>query len=108
MTVVKLYKFQALVTLHPANDGGPCPKLDEAPCRTILRGRSVESGRCQFFSALVNRDGEMPFRHGSPRVQVTLRVAGDDVAEYLDIGSNFNLWLGSDVADGIVTRRLFV
>ena len=27
MTVVKLYKFQALVTLHPANDGGPCPKL---------------------------------------------------------------------------------
>jgi hypothetical protein len=108
MTVVRPYKFQALVTLHPADDGGPSPKLDEAPRRMVLRGRSVVSGHSQFFSVLVSRDGEMPFRHGSPRVQITLRVAGDDVADYLDVGSHFNLWLGEDVADGIVTRRLFV
>jgi hypothetical protein len=105
---VKLYKFQALITLHPADDGGPCPKLDEAPRRMVLRGRSVESGRSQFFSVLVSRDDELPFRQGNPRVQVTLRLAGDDVGDYLDIGSHFNLWLGTDVADGIVTRRLFV
>ncbi len=74
----------------------------------VLRGRSVESGLSQFFSVLVSRDGEMPFRAGNPRLQVILRVTGDDVADYLDIGSHFNLWLGEDVADGIVTRRLFV
>ena len=39
---------------------------------------------------------------------VTLRLAGDDVTDYLSIGGHFDLWLGSTVGDGIVTRRLFV
>jgi hypothetical protein len=39
---------------------------------------------------------------------VTLRIMGDDVADYLGIGSRFHLWLGGDVGLGVVTRRLFV
>jgi hypothetical protein len=39
---------------------------------------------------------------------VTLRVVGDDVTDYLDIGSHFNLWLGSDIGEGVVTRRLHI
>jgi hypothetical protein len=39
---------------------------------------------------------------------VTLRVAGDDVAEYLGVGRQFGLWLGEGIAEGVVTRRLFV
>jgi hypothetical protein len=37
---------------------------------------------------------------------VTLRVVGDDISDYLEIGSHFSLWLGSDVGRGVVTRRL--
>ena len=39
---------------------------------------------------------------------VTLRVIGDDVSDYLEIGSHFSLWSGVDVGQGIVTRRLLV
>jgi hypothetical protein len=105
---MKHYKFQALVTPYAANGGPPCPALDAAPRRMLLHGRSDHSGRGQFFSVLVSRDGDMPFPSGNPRLEVVLRIAGDDVAEYLGIGRHFTLWLGEDVAEGIVTRRLFV
>jgi hypothetical protein len=105
---MKQYKFQALVTLYAAEGGPPCPMLDAAPRRMVLRGRSDESGRSQFFSALVSRDGDMPFHSRNPRLEVIVRVAGDDVAEYLGVGRQFSLWLGEDVGEGIVTRRLFV
>ena len=39
---------------------------------------------------------------------MTLRGAGDDVADYLDVGRQFGLWLGGEVGEGVVTRRLFV
>lgn len=107
MKVVKLYKFQALVTLHAAGDGSPCPELGAAPRRMVLLGQSDESGRNQFFSALVSRDEDWRSL-GNPRVLVTLRVADDDVGHYLGIGRRFNLWLGGDVGEGVVTRRLFV
>ena len=42
----------------------------------------------------------------SPQVMVTLRVVGDDIAEYLAIGSHFGLWSGHDLGRGVVTRRL--
>ena len=37
---------------------------------------------------------------------VTLSVIGDDLADYLDIGSHFVLWSGRDAGEGVVTRRL--
>jgi hypothetical protein len=51
--------------------------------------------------------GEEPFRPGKPEVVVTLWVIGDDLADYLDIGSHFVLWSGRDAGEGVVTRRLF-
>jgi len=104
---MKRYTFQALVTLH-GGDGDPAATLCSAPRRMVLRGRNEESGRSQIFTALVSCDDEKPFRPGSPRYLATLRLAGDDVADYLSIGGHFDLWLGSTVGDGIVTRRLFV
>ena len=55
----------------------------------------------------MDADEEGPFRPGKPEVMVTLRVIGDDMADYLDIGGRFSLWSGSDVGQGVVTRRLF-
>lgn len=104
---MKRYKFQALVTLLPEGDG-PSARLGAAPCRMVLRGHNDESGRSQMFNALVSCDDEAPFRPASQTRLVTLRLAGDDVGDYFDIGGHFDLWLGHDVGHGVVTGRLFV
>ena len=105
---MKQYKFQALVTLYDGSDGDPGATLSSAPRRMVLRGRDEESGRSQIYTALVSCDDERPFQPGCPRFLATLRLAGDDVTDFLSIGGHFDLWLGSTVGDGIVTRRLFV
>jgi hypothetical protein len=105
---VKRYKFQALVNMGEDGDGGPRVTLGSAPRRMVLRGRNDESGHSQIFSALVSCEDEAPFRPHGHQMLVTLRMAGDDVADYFQIGGRFDLWLGSDVGNGTVTRRLFV
>jgi hypothetical protein len=105
---VKRYKFQALVNMGEDGDGGPRVMLGSVPRRMVLRGRNDESGHSQIFSALVSCEDEAPFRPHGHQMLVTLRMAGDDVAGYFQIGGRFDLWLGSDVGNGIVTRRLFV
>jgi hypothetical protein len=103
---VKRYKFQALVS--PAGgDGEAVGRLSSGSHRVVLRAENAATRRSQVFSALVDSDGEGPFRPGKPGIVVTLRVLGDDVADYLEIGSHFSLWLGNDVGQGVVTRRLF-
>lgn len=104
---MKRYKFQALVTLYESA-GGPRPELSSAPRRMVLRGRNDESGRSQVFTALVSCDDDGPFRPASSQVLAMLRLAGDDVTDYLSVGSHFDLWLGHDAGQGVVTRRLFV
>ena len=108
MADVNRYKYQALVRLYAGRDGGPDTTLGSTPRRMVLRGRNEETRRSQFFTALVSCDDDGPFRPGSRQLLVTLRMAGDDVAEYFDIGGHFDLWLGGDVGQGVVTRRLFV
>ncbi len=103
---MKLYKFQALVTLWPASNGGPGTELDANPRRMVVRARHRETHHSKIFSALVTSDGDAPVP-GSPSVVVTLRLTGDDVPDYLDIGEHFDLWRGGDIGQGIISRRLF-
>ena len=93
---------------HPLPGTRRRAKLSSGSHRMVLRVESSETNRSQVFAALVDGEDEGPFRPGKPEVVVTLRVIGDDVADYLDIGSHFSLWSGSDVGQGIVTRRLHV
>jgi hypothetical protein len=106
---MKRYKYQALVTLYPPHDGTPRPELGTDPRRMVVRAMNDESRRSQVFTALVSSDDNgRPFRPGADQVIVTLRLAGDDVGDHLHVGGHFDLWLGSDVGQGVVTRRLFV
>lgn len=105
---MKRYKFQALVTMGVNGDGGAGAMLGSAPRRLVLRGRNDETGRSQIFTALVSCEDEAPFRPKGHQMLVTLRLAGDDVAEYLYSGGHFDLWLGHEIGHGVVTRRLFV
>jgi hypothetical protein len=71
-------------------------------------GRSDGSRPSQVFNALASCDDDGPFRLGGRGVLVTLRSAGDDVTDHLEIGRHFGLWLGRDVGEVVITRRLFV
>jgi hypothetical protein len=101
---MKRCKFQALVTPNASDEARA--KLGSGSHRMVVRVENSETRRSQVFAALVDSE-EGPFRPGKPEVVVTLRVIGDDMADYLDIGSHFSLWSGSDVGRGVVTRRLF-
>ena len=104
---MKRYKFQALVTSYADDEGDTRAELSSGSHRMVLRAEN-ETRRCQVFSALVDGEDDGPFKAGSPQIMVTLRVVGDDVADYLGVGSHFSLWLGSDVGRGVVTRRLLL
>jgi hypothetical protein len=100
------YKFQALVTPYPDEDAGSRAKLSSGSHRMVLRAKNSETQHNQVFSALVDGEDAVPFGHEKPQIMITMQVVGDDVPDYLDIGSHFNLWLGSDIGEGVVTRRL--
>lgn len=105
---MKSYKFQVLVTVLPKGNGAPRVKLGPSPCRVVVRARNDETLRSQLFGALISSYYDGAFRPGSSRIIATLRITGDDVCDYLHIGSGFDLWAGRDVGEGVVTRRLFV
>ncbi len=104
---MKRYKFRAMVTPAADADGEARAKLTSGSHRMVLRAENSQTRRSQVFSALVDAD-DGSFRPGKPVIMVTLRVIGDDIADYLDIGRHFSLWQGSDVGQGVITRRLFV
>jgi hypothetical protein len=104
---MKRYKFQALVSPLPDGDGD-VPALSSGSHRMVLRAQNAETHRSQVFSALVDAEDSDQYQSGKQQIVVTLRVIGDDVTDYLDIGSHFSLWQGSDVGEGVVTRRLHI
>ncbi len=105
---MKRYEFQALVTMGGDGNGGSGVMLGSVPRPMVLRGRNDETGQSQIFTALVSWEDEAPFRPHGHQMLVTLRLAGDDVADYFHSGSRLDLWQGSDVGHGVVSRGLFV
>jgi len=103
---MKRYKFQALV--KPLRDGAGGAALSSGSHRMVLRAENAETHRTQVFSALVDADDSDSYQSGKPEIVVTLRVIGDDVTDYLNIGSHFSLWQGNDIGEGVVTRRLHI
>ena len=99
-------KFQALVTPDQGDDARA--KLSSGSHRMVLRAENAETHRTQVFSALVDADDSDSYQSGKPEIVVTLRVIGDDVTDYLNIGSHFSLWQGNDIGEGVVTRRLHI
>ena len=71
----------------------------------IFRPKSNERPQLEAVSSC---DDDGPFRPGGRQQLVTVRLAGDDVADYFDVGGHFDVWMGDDVGRGVVTRRLFV
>jgi hypothetical protein len=105
---MKRYKFQALVTPGPAAGGGLAALPPGQIRRMVVRGQHHETQGSQFFSALVADNGDGSGWLADDHVIVTIAVTADDPRAYFGIGDHFALWLGSDIADGVVTRRLYI
>ena len=111
----KPYKFQAFVTMSPAEMGGPAGPPTAASAtlppgeirRMAVRGEHHGTHDSHFFSALVANSGDSSDWIGDNHAIVTVMLTGDDPADYFTAGDHFALWLGHDIADGVVTRRLF-
>jgi hypothetical protein len=113
------YKFQAFLTLNPpgsADSPGRAGSDPIAPSalptgqiqRMTVRGEHHDTHGTHFFPALVANYGDSAEWIGSDHAIVTIRLYGDDPADYFSAGDHFALWLGHDIADGVVTRRLIV
>ena len=96
---MKRFKYQTLVTLAPARDGGPPAELPGPTCRMVVRARHRETRAAKMFSALVT---------GNRTLTLTVIVLGDDAGDYLAPGERFVLWRGSELGSGVVTSRIFV
>jgi len=99
------YKFQGFVTLpHPEESTLPAGKLT----RMTVLGERHGTHASHFFSALVANQGDGAEWCGESHAIVTVSLRGDDPGEFFSAGDHFSLWLGEQIADGVVTRRLFV
>jgi hypothetical protein len=76
--------------------------------RMTLRGEHHVTHGSHFFAALVANSGESSDWIGDNHAIVTIMLAGEDAADYFGAGDHFALWVGHDIADGVVTRRLFI
>jgi hypothetical protein len=105
---MRRYKFQALVHLAPAEAGAASAELPPGMTRyLVVRGQHRENHTSKIFSAMVSRDGDVVPQPAAPST-VTMVVVGDDVPQYLEPGDHFALWAGSDIGEGVVSRRLFI
>jgi hypothetical protein len=113
---IRPYKFQAFVTVNAGEDAdasGPPPTASATlppgtTKRITLRGEHHDTHGSHFFTALVANSGDSSEWIGDSHAIVTVMLAGEDAADYFSAGDHFALWVGHDIADGIVTRRLFM
>jgi hypothetical protein len=105
---MKSYKFQVLVTVRSAGNGPADVQLGPSPCRVVVRAVNEKTPAQSGFRCPDQQRLRRSVPAPKPRVLATLRVTGDDVGDYLHIGSHFGPWAGADVGEGVVTRRLFV
>jgi hypothetical protein len=119
---LKRCKFRAFLTLSPPlpresperdDVSGPAAALSSALPpgqlrRMAVRGEHHDTHGRHFFSALVTNSDEAGDWIGENHAIVTVTLTGDNPLEYFSAGDHLALWLGHDIANGVVTRRLVV
>ena len=106
---VKNYKYRALVKLAPATGASDAdPAFPGMGGRVVVRAHHHETHHLKMFRALINAADDELLRPADHSIQLTMTVVGDDARDYLEPGDTFVLWRGHDIAQGVISRRLFL
>jgi len=103
---MKRYKYQAVIELYPAQHGGLQTSLPAQARCLVVRAHDLQAHRSKMFSSVVTADDGQPLQPGDSHRVVTMQLSGDDAAQYVHAGDHFDLWYGTDVGYGVVTRRM--
>lgn len=103
---MKRYKYQAMITLYPAQRGGLQTSLPAQARCLVVRAHDPDSQRSKLFSSVVTAQDGRPLQAGDCGRIVTMQLNGDDATEYVHAGDHFDLWYGTDVGHGVVSRRM--
>ncbi len=104
---MKRYKYQALLTLYPRERGGLEASLPAETRCLVLRAQQRGTHRSKLFSSVVTTMDDRPLAAGDRCRMVTMQVNGDDAREYVGPGEHFDLWFGTDIGHGVVSRQMF-
>ena len=102
---MKRVRYQALVTLYPAQQGG-LPTSLPAETRCLVVRAEDQQSRSKLFSSVVMTADDQPLRPGDAHRVVVMQVNGDDAGRFMRPGGEFTLWFGTDVGRGTVSRQL--
>jgi hypothetical protein len=103
---VKRYRYQAVITLYPPQRGGLRDSLPPQARCLVVRAHDPGTHRSKLFSSVVTADDGRPLRPGDHGRVVIMQVNGDDAHQYVHTGDHFDLWFGSEVGHGVVSRRM--
>lgn len=106
--LVRLYKFRALINLDGGEPEGPPRPYPSGTHALMVRcARLGEPAVRRYFPAAIYRADEGPLNPGDTGVVVTIEIADDEACDFLGPGQPVTLWNGSDMAHGIISRRVF-
>ena len=103
---MRRFKYQAVITLYPSQNGGLAASLPAQARCLVVRAHDHDAHRSKLFSSVVTADDGRPLQPGDCGRVVTMQVNGDDAQQYVHTGDHFELWFGTDVGYGVVSRRM--
>jgi len=65
-----------------------------------------EPAHIRYFPAELSWDDERTL-HPGDRAEVTITIVDDEAASFFDCGQRFDLWNGSDIGHGTISRRVY-
>lgn len=105
---MKVFRFRALVSLDEAAPGEQARQYPAGTRALMVHCRRIgcpAQNRC--LPTAMYRVDEEPLRRGDAGVVVTMEVADDEACAFLAPGRHFDLWNGTDIGHGVISRRVF-
>jgi hypothetical protein len=108
VTGLRQLRFKAIVSLDSGGQQLPATQYPRETHSLMVHASPPDlPGSDRYFPAVIIRDDEEALRPGDSQVIVTISVPDDEASEFFSAGRPFELWKGTDVGHGTVSRQVF-